>query len=93
MRLYTALQHSKFPGGSDGKEFAGNAGDSGSNPGSGRFHGGGHGYPLWYSCLENPTDRGIWLATVHGVAVSQTRLSEPHFHFHWIFNITSAVPC
>ena len=36
MRLYTALQHSKFPGGSDGKEFAGNAGDLGSTLESGR---------------------------------------------------------
>jgi len=30
--------------------------------------------PLQYSCLENPIDRGVWWATVHGVAKSQTRL-------------------
>ena len=35
----------------------------------------GNGNPLQYSCLENPTDRGAWRATVHGVAKSQTRLS------------------
>ena len=34
--------------------------DSGSIPGSGRSRGGGHGNPLWYSCLENPMDRGAW---------------------------------
>ena len=49
-----------FPGGSDGKESAYNAGDLGSVPGSGRFSGGGNGYPLQYACLENPMDRGAW---------------------------------
>ena len=43
-----------FPGGSDGKETACNAGDLGSIPGLGRSPGGGHGNPLQYSCLENP---------------------------------------
>ena len=43
-----------FPGGSDGKEFARNAGDQGSIPGWGRSPGGGHGNSLQYSCLENP---------------------------------------
>ena len=38
--------------------------------------GGGNGYPLQYSCLDNPTDRGAWWATVHGVAKSQMRLSD-----------------
>ena len=49
-----------------------NEGDWGSIPGSGRSPGGGHGKPLQYSCLENPTDREAWGATVHGVAKSQT---------------------
>ena len=40
----------------------GDAGDVGSIPGSGRSPGGGHGHPLWYSCLENPMDRGAWRA-------------------------------
>ena len=43
-----------FPGASDGKESARNAGDLGSTPGLGRCSGGGHGNPLQYSCLENP---------------------------------------
>ena len=55
-----------FPGGSDSKESAYNAGDLGSIPGSGRSPGEGNGYPLQYSCLENPMDR-VWQATVHGV--------------------------
>ena len=56
-----------FPGGSDSKESAYNAGDLGSIPGSGRSPGEGNGYPLQYSCLENPMDRGAWWAIVHGV--------------------------
>ena len=55
----------------DGKASAYNAGDRGSIPGLGRSPGEGNGYPLQYSCLENPMDGGAW-ATVHGVAKSQT---------------------
>ena len=55
---------------------AGDAGDAGLTPGWGRSPGGGHGDPLQCSCLENPTDRGAWRATVHGVTKSQTRLSD-----------------
>ena len=65
-----------FSGGSDSKESACNAGDPGSIPGLGRSPGEGNGYPLQYSCLENSMDRGAWLATVHVVARSQTRLSD-----------------
>ena len=54
-----------FPGGSDGKESARNAGDPGSIPGSGRTPGEGDGNPLQYSCLENSMDRGAWRATVY----------------------------
>ena len=50
--------HKSFPGGSDGKQSAFNAGDLGLIPGLGRSPGGGHGNPLQYSCLENPMDRG-----------------------------------
>ena len=50
--------------------------DLGLIPGSGRSPGGGHDNPLQYSCLENPTDREAWVATVHGVAESQTRLKQ-----------------
>ena len=50
--------------------------DPGLIPGFGRSPGGGHGNPLQYSCLENPTDRGAWQATVHGIAKSQTSLKQ-----------------
>ena len=60
-----------------GKESACNAGDAGLIPGSGRSPGGGHGYPLQYSCLENPMDRRAWQATVHRVANSWTQLRRP----------------
>ena len=63
-----------FPSGSDGKASVYNAGDPGSIPGSGRSAGEGNGDPLQYSCLENPTDRGVWLAAFYGVAQSRTRL-------------------
>ena len=65
-----------FPGGSEVKASACNAGDLGSIPGSGRSPGEGNGNPLQYSCLENPMDGGAWWATVHGVTKSQTQLSE-----------------
>ena len=55
---------------------AGDVGDAGSIPGSGRCPGGGNGNPLQRSCLENPTDRGAWQAIVQRVAQSQTRLSD-----------------
>ena len=61
-----------FPGGSDSKEPACNAGDLGFIPGSGRSPGEESGYPLQYSCLENSMDRGVWRATVYGVTKSQT---------------------
>ena len=65
--------------GSDSKESACNAGDLGSTPGSGRVPGEENGNPLQYSCLENPTDRGAWWATVHTVhrvTKIQTQLSN-----------------
>ena len=65
-----------FPGGSEVKAPASNEGDLGLIPGSGRSPGEGNGNPLQYSCLKNPMDRGAWGATVHGVAKSQTRLSD-----------------
>ena len=65
-----------FPGGSEVKAFACNAGDLGLIHGSGRSPGEGNGNPLQYSCLENPMDRGAWQATIHGIAKSRTRLSD-----------------
>ena len=57
-----------FPGGSDEKESACNAGDWGSIPELGRSHGEGHGNALQFFYLENPMDREVWCATVHGIA-------------------------
>ena len=51
---------------------AGDTGDVGSIPRSGRSPGGGHGNPPQSSCLENPMDRGAWWATVHRVPQSRT---------------------
>ena len=65
-----------FLGGSDGKESACNAGDLSSTFGLGRSTGEGNGNPLQYSWPENSMDRGAWWTTVHGVAKSQTQLSD-----------------
>ena len=65
-----------FPGGSEVKSSACNVRDLGLIPGSGRPPGEGTGNPLQYSCLENPRDGEASWATVHGVAKSQTRLSD-----------------
>ena len=51
---------------------AGNVGDVGLIPASGRTSGRGKGNPFQYSCLENPMDRGAWKAAVCGVAQSDT---------------------
>ena len=62
-------------GGTISKELPANAEDlrdSGSMPGLGRSPGGGHGYTLQYSCLEEPMDRGAWWATVHRVTRNWT---------------------
>ena len=61
-----------FPGSLADKESTCNAGDLGSIPGLGRSPGERNGYPLQYSFLENPMDRGAWWATVYGVAKSKT---------------------
>ena len=58
------------------KNLPANAGDAGSVPGSRRSLGVGNGYPLQYSCLGNPRDRGAWKTTVYGVAKSRTWLSN-----------------
>ena len=65
-----------FPGGSEVKASASNAGDLGLIPRLGRSPGEGNGSLFQYSCLENPMDRGAWWATVYGVAKSWTRLSN-----------------
>ena len=63
-----------FPGGSDGKESTCNAGDPSLIPGLRNSPGKVNSYPLQYSCLGNPMERGAWYATVHGITKSQTQL-------------------
>ena len=63
-----------FPGGSEGKESAYNAGDLSSIPGLGRYPGEGKGRPLQYCGLENPM-----ACIVHGVKNSWTSLNDFHF--------------
>ena len=68
-----------FPRDGSGKEPPANAGDTGDAgliTGSGRSPGGGCGNPLQCSCLENSMEKGAWWATVHGIAESQTKLSD-----------------
>ena len=70
------MNNPPFPGGSDGKAPAYNAGDLGSIPGSGRSPGEGNCNPLQYYCWENITDRGGWWAIAHALAQSQIGVSD-----------------
>ena len=74
--IHIAIHWASFPCGSAVKDPPANAGDAGLIPGLGRFLGEGNNNPVQYSYLENPMDRRAWWATVHGVAQSQTRLSD-----------------
>ena len=83
-----------FPGGSDGKESACNARDLASIPGLGRSPGEGNGYPLQYSCLDNPMDRGAWRLTVHRVTKQldmTERLTESVLTFYVLKMITKSI--
>ena len=68
-------------------ESACSAGDPGSVPGLGRFPGEGNSNPLQYPCLENPMGWGAWQATVHGVAKSQTWLSDFTYRILAVYTI------
>ena len=90
--VYTALTlYSGFPGGSDSKESACNAGDTDLIPGLGRSPGVGNGNPLQYSCLENFMDNGAWWATAHGATESQTWLKC--FGTHTCRSLLSSAIC
>ena len=65
-----------FPHSSVGKESICNSGDPGLIPGLERSAGEEIGYPLQYSCLENPRDGGAWWAAIYGIAQSRTRLKR-----------------
>ena len=64
----SVVKNLSLPFGSVVKNPLTNVGHAGLIPGLGRCPGEGNGNPLQYSCLEKPTDRGAWWATVHGVA-------------------------
>ena len=70
-RLEVLPTSRSFPGVSDSKGSAYNAGNLGLIPGSERPRGEGNGNPLQYSCLREPMDRGAWQATAHGIAKSR----------------------
>ena len=67
-----SISHYCFPGGSDGKESACNAGNLGSVPGLGRSPGERNGNPLQDSSLESLMERGAWQSTVHRITKSRT---------------------
>ena len=73
------------PAGSGGEESACNVGYPSSIPGLERSPGEGNGCPLWYSCLENPIDKGAWRATVSGHKESDTTHSQRARHY-WTTN-------
>ena len=81
-----------FPGGSDGKASACNAGDPGLISGLGRSPGEGNGDPLQYSLLESPVDGGAWWAPVHGVAKIRTRLSNFTFFLSSFYVLGQKLP-
>ena len=79
INFWNSVLSTGFPGGSVVKNLPDNAASAGDGVCSlgpdhwvGRSPGGGNGSPLQYSCLENPTDRGAWWVTVHGVIMSWT---------------------
>ena len=98
-----AKSTTQFPGGSDGKASAYNAGDPGSIPGLGRSAGEGNGDPLQYYCLESPMDRGyspwgrkesdttegLHLLTYHSVTV-QSPLPIPQSYHKSIYHVCSS---
>ena len=84
--IYIYIIYIGFPGSSVGKKSACSEGDLRLIPGSRRSPGEGNGNPLQYSRLENPMDKGVWWATVHGAArVGHNLATKPRLY---IFNET-----
>ena len=84
-----------FPGGKDGKEFAWNVGDLGSIPQLGRSSGEGNGYPIQYSCLENPMDRVSYsaVAPIGGYSPwghKESDMTEAAHQAH-VYNVTFCI--
>ena len=78
-----SVREAGFPGGASGKEpvcQGRRCKTYGFDAWVGKIPGGGHGNPLQYSCLENPIDRGVWWATVHGATESWTQLKRLSMH-------------
>ena len=73
---YSYITNWSFPEWLNDEESTGQCRRCGFSPWVGKILWRGHGNPLQYSCLENPMDRGAWGATVHGIAKSQTQLSN-----------------
>ena len=84
IHLNMALLWLGFPGGSDVKASACNAGDPGSIPRSERSPGEGNGNPLQYSCLKNSMDRGAWEATYSPPGRRESDKTE-QLHFHLLY--------
>ena len=91
LQLAPDIKNFLFPGGSDGKESACNAGDGGLIPGLGRSPGERNGNPLQYSCLETPMDRGAWRATIHGVTKELDTTERLSLHFTGPFDMDSVI--
>ena len=83
---------SRWPSGKESVCKAGATGDTGSIPGLRRTPGRGNGNPLQSSWLENPMDRGAWLAPAHGVLKSQTQLKRLSIHSWTCTNNSASVP-
>ena len=66
----------------DGKEYARQHRRPGFDPWVGKIPRVGNGNPLWYSCLENPMDRGTWQATGHEDLKESETTEYTHTHTH-----------
>ena len=85
-----------FPGGTMVKNLpisAGDEGDRGSSPGSGRSRGVGKSKLLKYSRLENSMDRGGWQAAVHGVVKESDTTKHASTYTYIILNVSLKLPC